>query len=166
MWRQLIRQLKHVFPEAAVLMSSIIPPMGRLRKAVQASDGSPLAVCNRETVSVVDHTDAFIAQSGAPRKHLYRDQLHPSDGGTSRLVFNLQLSTGARRRQACHRRPSSRPQQRQDPAQPQQRQEGVQQHHAVRPSLLGPAPPGLNPCTQHHWPASWNSRQRQRVTAP
>ena len=28
MWRQLIRKLKHVFPEAAVLVSSIVPPMG------------------------------------------------------------------------------------------------------------------------------------------
>ena len=28
MWRQLIRKLKHTFPEAAVLVSSIVPPMG------------------------------------------------------------------------------------------------------------------------------------------
>ena len=166
MWRQLIRKLRHVFPEAAVLVSSIVPPMGRLRKTVQVSNATLLAVCNREKVSVVNHTDAFTARSGASRKHLYRDQLHPSDGGTSRMVFNLQLATGALRRQAHHHLPSSRPQHRQDPAQPQQRQEGIKQHHVARPSLLGPAPPGFVSYAQHHWLAYWNSRQRQRTTAP
>ena len=166
MWRQLIRKLKHVFPEAAVLVSSIVPPMGRLRKTVQVSNAALLAVCNREKVSFINHTDAFTARSGAPRKHLYRDQLHPSDGGTSRLVFNLQLATGARRRQAQHHLPSSRPHHRQDPAQPQQRQEGIKQHHAARPSLLGPVPPGFVPHAQHHWLAYLNSRQWQRTTAP
>ena len=165
MWRQLIRKLKHVFPEAAVLVSSIVPPMGRLRKTVQVSNAALLAVCNGEKVSVVSHTDPFIARSGAPRKHLYRDQLHPSDGDTNRMVFNLQLVTGARRRQAHHHLPSSHPQLRQDPAQPQQRQEGIKQHHAARPSLLGPAPPGFVPYA-HHWLAYLNSRQRQRTTAP
>ena len=84
MWRQLIRKLKHVFPEAAVLVSSIVPAMGRLRKTVQVSSAALLAVCSREKVSVVDHTDAFTAQSGAPRKDLYRDQVHPSDRGVPR----------------------------------------------------------------------------------
>ena len=73
MWRQLIRKLKHVFPEAAVLVSSIVPPMGRLRKTVQVSNAALLAVCNREKVSVVNDTDAFTAQSGAPRKHVTND---------------------------------------------------------------------------------------------
>ena len=118
------------------------------------------------SLSFINHTDAFTARSGAPRKHLYRDQLHPSDGGTSRLVFNLQLATGARRRQAQHHLPSSRPQHRQDPAQPQQRQEGIKQHHAARPSLLGPVPPGFVPHAQHHWLAYLNSRQWQRTTPP
>ena len=55
MWKQLIRKLKHVFPEAAVLVSSIVPPMGRL----QVSNAVFLAVCNREKVWAVDRTDAF-----------------------------------------------------------------------------------------------------------
>ena len=33
MWRQFIRK-KHIFLEAVVLVSSIVPPMGRLRKTV------------------------------------------------------------------------------------------------------------------------------------
>ena len=68
--------------------------------------------------------------------------------------------------QAHHHLPSCRPQHRQDPAQPQQRQEGIKQHHAARSSLLGPAPPGFVSYAQHHWLAYWNSRQRQRTTAP
>ena len=45
MWRRLIRQLKHV----------------------QVSSAALLSVCSMEKVSVVDHTDAFTARSGAPR---------------------------------------------------------------------------------------------------
>ena len=40
MWRQLIRKLKNVFPEAVVLLSSIVSPIGRLRKTVQVSKRS------------------------------------------------------------------------------------------------------------------------------
>ena len=144
-----------------MLLSSTVSPMGRLWKTVQVSNAALLAVCNREKVSVVNHTHAFIARSGAPRKHLYRDQLHPSDCGTSRMVFNRQLATGALRHQTHHHLPSPRPQQRRDPAQPQQRQEGIKQHHAARPLLLGPAPPGFIPYAQRHWTAHLNSRQRQ-----
>ena len=146
-----------------MLVSAIVPPTGRLRKTVQVSSAVLLAVCNMAKVPVVDNSDAFIARSGAPKGYPCRDQVHPSDGGTSRLVFNPQLATGARHHQARHQQPSSLPQQREDPAQPRQRQEGIKQHHAARPTLLGPAPPGFNPYTQL---ASWNSRQWQRATAP
>ena len=143
MWRQLIRKLKHVFPEAAVLVSSIVPPMRRLRKTAQVSSTALGAVCSREKVSVVDHNDAFTARSGAPRKDLnrdqvhpsdsgaprkdlYRDQVHPCDSGTSRLMFNLQLGTGT-----CHhpaqqkRQPGSRPHYKEDLPQLQPRQQGI-----------------------------------------
>ena len=139
-------------------------PWCDLGRLLQVSNAALLAVCNREKVSVVNHTDAFTARSGVPWRHLYRDQLHPSDGGTSRLVFNLQLATGALRRQAHSHLPSSHPEQRQDPVQPKQRQEGIKQHHAAGPSLLGPAPPGFVPYAQHHWLAYLNSRQWQRTT--
>ena len=65
-----------------------------------------------------------LVRSGTSRKGLYRDRLHPRDGCTSRLVFHLQLPTGARRPQARHNQQRSRPHQREDPAQHQQRQEG------------------------------------------
>ena len=104
---------------------------GHTNSSTRFTAASPRQRLAELRVAPRNHTDAFTARRGAPRKHLYRDQLHPSDGGTSRLVFNLQLATGARRRQAHHHLPSSRPQQRQDPAQPQQRQEGIKQHHAA-----------------------------------
>ena len=129
MWRQLIRKLKYAFPEAAVLLSSIVLAMGQLRKTVQISSAALLAVCSREKVSVVDLTNTFTARSGAPRKDLYRDQVHPSDSGTSRLVFNLQLGTGTRHRPAQQEhQPGSRPHQKQDLPQLQPRQQGIQTH--------------------------------------
>ena len=154
MWRQLNKKLKHIFPEAAVLVSSIVPAMGRLRKSVQVSKAALPAVCSREKMAVVDHTDAFTAGSGASRKDLYRDQVHPSDSGTSRLVFNLQLGTGTRHRPAQQKhQPGSRPHQKQDLPQLQPRQQGIQHPHPARPSLLGPVPSGSVPYRQSHWPA-------------
>ena len=166
MWRQLIRKLKYVFPGAAVLVSSIVHPMGRLRTA-QVSNSALRAVCSREKVSVVDHTGAFTARSGAPRKDLYRDQVHPSDSGTSRLVFNLQLGTGTRHRPAQQEhQPGSRPHQKQGPPQLQPRKRRIQHLHPAM-LLLRLAPSGFVPNSQRHWPAQWiSSRQWQRASAP
>ena len=153
-----------------MLVSSIVPPMGRLKRTALVSNAALRAVCSREKVAVVDNTDAFTARSGAPRKHLYRDQVHPSDSGTNKLVSNLQLATGFRRpqasSQASYNRPVSRPQQDQDTAQPRQRQERTQQHQAAIPSLLGPVPSRYTPYTQHYRPTYWNSWDRQRATVP
>ena len=38
---------------------------------------------------LADHTDTFTTNSGAPRKALYRDALHPSPKGTMRLACNV-----------------------------------------------------------------------------
>ena len=40
---------------------------------------------------LADHTDTFTANSGAPRKALYRDALHPSPKGTVRLACSVNL---------------------------------------------------------------------------
>ena len=71
-----------------MLVSSIVPPMGRLRRTAQVSNAALRAVCSREKASVVDHTDAFTARSGAPRKDLNKDQVHPSDSGAPRKDLN------------------------------------------------------------------------------
>ena len=38
---------------------------------------------------LADHTDTFTTNSGAPRKALYRDALHPSPKGTLRATSNM-----------------------------------------------------------------------------
>ena len=125
-------------------MSSIVPAMGRMRKTVHVSNAALLEVCSREKVSVVDHTDTFTARSGAPRKDLYRDQVHPRNIDTSRLVFDLQRGIGTRHRPARDPTPSS------------------SQTFAV-----GTLPSRGAPHRQRHWPAGWiSSRQWQRTSAP
>ena len=90
-WRGLLKLLKTVFPDAAIQASSIIPPQGAhpLRKSVAASNAALVKACESEHVVLVDHTDTFTTSSGAPRKALYNDALHPSPRGTIRLACNL-----------------------------------------------------------------------------
>ena len=91
MWRALLKLLKSVFPNAVVQLSSLIPPQGEhpLRKTVAASNATLVKACHSEQVMLADHTDTFTTNSGAPRKALYRDALHPSPKGTVRLACNV-----------------------------------------------------------------------------
>ena len=91
MWRALLKLLKSVFPSAVVQLSSLIPPQGEhpLRKTVAASNAALVKACHSEQVMLADHTDTFTTNSGAPRKALYRDALHPSPKGTIRLACNV-----------------------------------------------------------------------------
>ena len=91
MWRALLKLLKSVFPNAVVQLSSLIPPQGEhpLRKTVAASNAALVKACHSEQVMLADHTDTFTTNSGAPRKALYRDALHPSPKGTVRLACNV-----------------------------------------------------------------------------
>ena len=91
MWRALLKLLKSVFPNAVVQLSSLIPPQGEhpLRKTVAASNAALVKACHSEQVMLADHTDTFTTNSGAPRKALYRDALHPSPKGTERLACNV-----------------------------------------------------------------------------
>ena len=91
MWGALLKLLKSVFPNAVVHLSSLIPPQGEhsLRKTVAASNAALVKACHSEQVMLADHTDTFTTNSGAPRKALYRDALHPSPKGTVRLACNV-----------------------------------------------------------------------------
>ena len=91
MWRALLKLLKSVFPNAVVQLSSLIPPQGEhpLRKTVAASNAALVKACHSEQVTHADHTDTFTTNSGAPRKALYRDALHPSPKGTVRLACDV-----------------------------------------------------------------------------
>ena len=58
-----------------------------------ASNAALVKACHSEQVVLADHTVllpcTFTTNSGAPRKTLYRDALHPSPKGTMRLAFNV-----------------------------------------------------------------------------
>ena len=60
-----------------------------LRKTVAASNTALVKACHSEQVMLADHTDTFTTNSGATRKALYRDALHPSPKGTVRLAFKV-----------------------------------------------------------------------------
>ena len=54
-----------------------------------ASNAALVKACHSEQVMLADHTDTFTTNSGAHRKALYRDTLHPSPNGTMRLACNV-----------------------------------------------------------------------------
>ena len=83
-WRHLVRLLKTVFPSSQLILSAIVPPAGHhpLRKTVAVSNTALATVCSSESVVLVDHTDTFTTNTGAPRKALYRDPVHASRKGT------------------------------------------------------------------------------------
>ena len=87
-WTDLIKLLKSVFPESYLEFSSIVPPCGghTLASAAAASNDSLAEECARHDVHLHFHTPTFTTQSGAPRKALYRDQLHPSAKGTAKIA--------------------------------------------------------------------------------
>ena len=91
MWRALLKLLKSVFPNAVVQLSSLIPPQGEhtLRKTVAVSNAASVKACHSERVMPADHTDTVTTNSGAPRKALYREALHPNPKGTVRLACNV-----------------------------------------------------------------------------
>ena len=90
-WRHLVRLLKTVFPSSQLILSAIVPPAGHhpLGKTVAVSNTALATVCSSERVVLVDHTDTFTTNTGAPRKALYRDPLHASTKGTINLAKNI-----------------------------------------------------------------------------
>ena len=87
-WRHLVRLLNTVFPSSHLILSAIVPPAGHhlLGKTVAVSNTALATVCSSERVVLVDHTDTFTTNTGAPRKALYRDPLHASTKGTINLA--------------------------------------------------------------------------------
>ena len=73
-WKQLIRNLRHVFPQTLLIASATIPPMGQhyMKGTVAVPNASLLRVCQSEGMRCIDHTSSFTAYSGAPRQDLYR----------------------------------------------------------------------------------------------
>ena len=92
-WRHLVRLLKTVFPSSQLILSASVPPAGHhpLRKTVAVSNTALATVYSSESVVLVDHTDTFTTNTGAPRKALYRDPVHASRKGTIKLAQNICL---------------------------------------------------------------------------
>ena len=90
-WGKLLRSLKRVFPNAVLQASSIIPPYGRhpLFQPASVSTSNLRGICKREGVPFIDNTNSFLARSGAPKKAVYEDSLHPSDQGYEFLAQNI-----------------------------------------------------------------------------
>ncbi|XP_070196708.1 uncharacterized protein [Littorina saxatilis] len=57
-----------------------------------ASNDALSRACSKAKVALVDHTPTFVTNNGAPRKALYRDDLHPSRQGTGRLACNIKYA--------------------------------------------------------------------------
>ncbi|KAK7487827.1 hypothetical protein BaRGS_00020874 [Batillaria attramentaria] len=91
LWKKLIVECRTTFPNGRILLSSVVPAFGRntLNQTIAPSNTALRTVCKSEKVILVDHFHTFITETGAPRKALYRDAIHPSILGVERLVCNL-----------------------------------------------------------------------------
>ena len=92
-WETVSILCRHVFPNARLQASSILPAKGQhvMNNLITLSNASLSLVCNRDGISFIDHRPIFTAPSGAPRKALYRkeDRIHPSPQGTISLALHI-----------------------------------------------------------------------------
>ena len=90
-WQSLHKLMKRVFPEAEILCSTIVPTKGDhpLRKTVDVSNEALKQAAEGTDITVISNDSVFRAPSGAPRKALYRDRIHPNPLGTGRLACNI-----------------------------------------------------------------------------
>ena len=90
-WTQLLSKMKVVFPSALTIASAIIPARGRhlMNPTISSSNQNLHTVCSHLHIKFVNHRSTFITKSGAPRKDLYENALHPSIKGTLKLARNI-----------------------------------------------------------------------------
>ena len=90
-WDKIIRYTQKVFPNAHLIMSTIIPVGSKdcLYDLVLDSIENLKVVANYYNVTVIDHTDIFLTRSNAPILELFRKRLHPNLSGTIRMALNL-----------------------------------------------------------------------------
>lgn len=97
-WNLLIRQAKYIFPNAKIIMSTMIPVGSRdkISKIISTSinnlwDESKF----HSQVIVVDHTDTFLTKFGAPILELFQKRLHPNLQGAARMAYRLKYPNKA-----------------------------------------------------------------------
>ena len=90
-WGKLLQSLRRVFPNATLQASSIIPPRGKhhLYNPASTTTANLRDACRQEHVAYINNTRSFLARSGAPKKSMYSDSLHPSNQGYKCLVENI-----------------------------------------------------------------------------
>ena len=91
-WSSLIKLAKKVFPNAQISFSSIILPRSGeplLKKSVNDSNHTLKLCCTKLECTFIDNDIIFRTANGAPRKALYRDNVHPSGLGTGRLACHI-----------------------------------------------------------------------------
>nr|KAG5687396.1 hypothetical protein BaRGS_021609 [Batillaria attramentaria] len=93
-WDEIIGSCRRVFPNARLHASSIIPAKGRqnINRPIASSNANLHHVCQRRGVVFIDNRSTFVAESGAPRKALYRqdsgDFIHLSIRATALMMDN------------------------------------------------------------------------------
>ncbi|KAK7481924.1 hypothetical protein BaRGS_00026832 [Batillaria attramentaria] len=157
-WLKLLNLLRTVFPQAILIMSSIVPPGGLhpLSKPAFTSNQSLKSACQQEQTIYIDNVPTFLASSGAPKQILYYDKLHPSDRGVRSLEWNIRNAGRPRAssnedRLSSHQGQGDGPRQYRRPGSSQQNQrQGSQPYHDHH----GPAAPSTygrhNPATHQN----------------
>ena len=90
-WDKIIRYTKKVFPNANLIMSTIIPVGSKdnLYDSILDSIKNLKSAASVYDVTVVDHTDTFLTRNNAPILELFRKRLHPNLSGTIKMALKL-----------------------------------------------------------------------------
>ena len=110
-WVSLSRALKRAFPNAIIQLSSMVPPVGNhpLRQAASTSTSNLSKACEAERVTFINNTPDFMTKSGAPKKVMYKDRLHPSTRGCNILAHNLCQKASSPNSRVNNNQPQRRP---------------------------------------------------------
>jgi hypothetical protein len=84
------RLIIHKFPNTAIFFSSILPPSyGPQRRMAATLNKAIEHFCYINNWGYINNTPFFTTSSGAPKKNLYKGQIHTSKLGSSFLAKNL-----------------------------------------------------------------------------
>ena len=102
-WEELIDNLKAIFPNAQIHMSAPIPVGSRdpLYNIIYKTIDNLYYACNDTSVNFIDYFYSFITKTGAPRKQLYHNKLHPSSEGTIIIAKKLKYMLSNTKHKDC-----------------------------------------------------------------
>lgn len=90
-WTQVIESAKRVFPGSDIFMSTMMPvgTRDKLHHIVDKSISNLEKACTSCEVTIINHSDIFLTQNGAPRMSLLENKLHPNFQGSIKIAFNV-----------------------------------------------------------------------------